>query len=125
MLNSDAAKKALVQCADLIVESTIDSNALARRLNKRGVISDNEQKKVKDNKTRDSEEERRDTILDYVKDRIKLNADILTTFLEVLKELDRDDIADEIMAKYKSMLNYLSLVCDKIHFILALIQSTK
>ena len=106
-LNSDAANKALVQCADLIVESTIDPNALARKLNARGVISDSENKRVKDSTKKDSEEERRETILDYVKDRIKYNADIFTTFLEVLKkDLNRDDLADKIMAKYKSKLNY-------------------
>ena len=106
-MNSDAAKKALVQCADLIVESTIDPNGLARKLYVKEVISENEYKRIKDNRTRDSEEERRDTILDYVKDRIKHNADIFTTFLEVLKkDLNRDDLADKIMAKYKSKLNY-------------------
>ena len=105
MLNSDAAKRALVQCADLIVESTIDSNALARKLHTKGVISENDYKKVRDDKTRDSEGERRETILEYVKDRIKLNADIFATFLQVLKDLERVDIADQIMAKYKSMLN--------------------
>ena len=125
VLNSDAANNALVKCADLIVESTIDPNALARKLNAREVIFEIEYKRVRDNRTRDSEEERRETILNYVKDRIKHNADIFTTFLDVLKELGRADIADKFMAKYKSMLNYLSLVCDKIHFILALIQSTK
>ena len=105
-MNSDAAKKALVQCADLIVESEIDPNALARKLNTRGVISENEHKKIKDDRARDSEEERREKILDYVKDRIKHNADIFTTFLEILKGLGRDDLADKIMAKYKSKLNY-------------------
>ena len=106
VLNSDAAKKALVQCADLIVESTIDPNALARKLNAREILSEIEYRRVRDNRTRDSEEERRETILDIVKDRIKHNADIFTTFMEVLKELGRADIADKIMAKYKSMLNY-------------------
>ena len=125
VLNSDAAKKALAQCADLFVESTIDPNTLARKLNARDVIFENDYKKVRDTRTRDSEEERRETILNYVEDRIKLNADIFTIFLDVLKDLGRADIADKFMAKYKSMLNYLSLVCDKIHFILALIQSTK
>ena len=105
-MNSDAAKKALVQCADLIVESEIDPNALARKLNAKDVISEIQYKRIKDNRTRDSEEERRETILDFVKDRIKHNADIFTTFLEILKGLDRDDLADKIMAKYKSKLNY-------------------
>ena len=106
-LNSDATKKALVKCADLIVESTIDPNALARKLNARDVISENEYKRVIDSKTGDSEEERREKILGYVKDRVKLNADIFTTFLKVLKDdLGRDDLADKIMAKYKSKLNY-------------------
>ena len=105
-MNSDAANKALVQCADLIVESTIDPNALARKLIARSVISDTDHKKVKDNRTRDSTVERLEMILEYVKDRIKLNADIFTTFLKILKDLGRDDLADEIMAKYKSKLNY-------------------
>ena len=108
-LKSDAAKKALVKCADLIVESTIDPNALARKLNAKDVISEIQYKRIKDNRTRDSEEERRETILDFVKDRIKHNADIFTTFLEILKGLDRDDLADKIMAKYKSKLNYFYL----------------
>ena len=119
-MNSDAAKKALVQCADLIVESTIDPNALARKLNAREVISETENKRIKDNRTRDSEEERRETILDYVKDRIKHNADIFTTFLEILKDLDRSDLADKIMAKYKSKLNYFisSVLSDPFHLAL-------
>ena len=106
VLNSDAAKKALVQCTDLIVESTIDPIDLARKLYAREVISEIEYKRVRDNRTRDSEEERRATIFDNVKDRIKHNADIFTIFLDVLKDLGRADIADKIMAIYKSMLNY-------------------
>ena len=107
-MNSDAANKALVQCADLIVESTIDPNALGRKLNAREVIFDIEYKRVKDSSTKESTMERRDMILEYVKDRIKLNADIFTTFLEVLKkDLGRGDLADKIMAKYKSKLNYV------------------
>ena len=101
VLNSDAAKKALVQRADLIVESTIDPNALARKLNARDVISEIEYKRVRDNRTRDSEEERRETILDCVKDRIKHNADIFNTFLDVLRDLGRADIADKLCQDIK------------------------
>ena len=105
-LNSDATKKALVQCTDLIVESTIDPSTLARKLITRDDKFENELKRVKDRSTRDSEVERRQTVLDCVIDRVKLNADIFTTFLGALKDLGRDDIADKIMAKYRSKLNY-------------------
>ena len=96
----DKVVKALVQCTDIIVESTINPIALARKLYSEEVISENVYKRVKDEACRDTDEKRRDIILDELKDRVKHDAGSLTKFVDILREkLNRDDIADEIMSK--------------------------
>ena len=96
----DKAMKALVQCTDIIVESTIDPIPLARKLYSEEIISENVYKRVKDEACRDTDEKRRDIILDEMKDRIKHDAGILTKFMDILrKKLNRGDIADEIKSK--------------------------
>ena len=93
------AVRALVQCTDIIVESTINPIVLARKLHSKEVISEDVYKKVKDKVSRDTNEERLDTILDELKDRVKHNPGIFTKFLDILREkLNRNDLADEIMS---------------------------
>ena len=99
-LNPVVAKRALVQCTDIIIESNIDPFTLVRKLYSREIIPRDVYKRVKDKDTRDSEEDRRDKILDYLTDRIEHDVNILTSFLSVLRELNRDDLADIIMTKY-------------------------
>ena len=41
-------------------------------------------------------------ILDYLKDHIRHDLNILMSFLDVLRGLDRDDLADVILSKYRS-----------------------
>ena len=99
MTDGKAALKVLVQCTDVIVESTIDPIVLARKLYSELVISENVYKKVKE---KDSNEERLETILDEIKDRVKLDAGILTKFVDTLRvKFNRNDLADEIMSKLK------------------------
>ena len=94
------ARTVLVQCTDIIVESTIDPIVLARKLYSELIISENIYKKVKDKACRDTNEERLETILDDMKDRVKHDAGILTKFVDTLREkLKRGDIADKIMSK--------------------------
>ena len=94
------ARTALVQCTDIIVESTIDPNTLARKLYSEQVISENVYKKVRDTASRDTNEQRLETILDEIKDLVKHDAGILTKFVNVLREkLYRYDLADKIMSK--------------------------
>ena len=99
-LDSAVAKRALVQCTDTIIESNIDPFTLVRKLYSREIIPQDVYKRVKDKDTRDSAEDRRDKILDYLTDRIEHDVSIFTSFLSVLRELGRDDLADIIMTKY-------------------------
>ena len=96
----DVAWRALVQCTDIIVESTIDPFALARKLHSELIISENVYRRVKDKVNKDSIEDRLDIILDDIKDQVKYDASILTKFVNVLREkINRNDIADKIMLK--------------------------
>ena len=102
MTDCDVALRALVQCTDSIVESTIDPVDLARKLSSELVISEDVYKRVKDKTCRDTDKERRDIILDEIKDRVKRDASILTKFVDILKvKFNRNDLADEIMSKLK------------------------
>ena len=99
-LDSAVAKRALVQCTDIIIESNIDPFILVIKLYSREIIPQNVYKRVKDKDTRDSAEDRHGRILDHLTDRIEHDVNILTSFLSVLRELGRDDLADIIMTKY-------------------------
>ena len=98
------AKRTLVQCSDIITESTIDPFTLARKLYSNEVFPEYTYKRVKDMSTRDSNERRLQQILEHLIERVRLNADILMSFLDILKDLERRDLADLILKKYKSML---------------------
>ena len=99
-LNPVVAKRALVQCTVIIIRSSIDPFTLVTNLYSREIIPKDVYKRVKDRDTRDSAEDRCDKILDYLTDRIEHDINIFTSFLSVLRELDRDDLADIIMTKY-------------------------
>ena len=98
------ARKVLVQCTDIIVESSIDPFALARKLYSKEVISEGTYRTVKDKKTGDSSQDRIELILDDIKDRVSQNCNILTYFLKILKDLTHEDLADTIVQKYTGML---------------------
>ena len=96
-LNSKNARRALVQCTDIIIESTIDAIVLARKLYSEEIISEIVYKKVKDKTTN---EERLEIILDEIKNLVKHDVNIFTKFVNILKEgLHRKDLAGEIIAK--------------------------
>ena len=96
------ALRALIQCTDSIVESTIDPIDLARKLSSELVISEDVYKRVKDKSCRDTDKERRDIILDEIKDCVKHDPGILTKFVDILRvKFKRNDLADEIMSKWK------------------------
>ena len=96
----DMARKALVQCTDSIVESTIDPIVLARKLYSELMISESVYRRIRDRTFMDTNEERLDIILDELKDHVKLDADILSKFMDILREkLNRNDLADKIMSK--------------------------
>ena len=61
--------------------------------------------RVRDKQTRDTSEERLETILDCLKSRIDHNADILNMFLVILRDLSQNDLADIIEAKYNGKLS--------------------
>ena len=61
--------------------------------------------RVRDKQTRDTSEERLETILDCLKSRIDHNADILKMFLVILRDLSQNDLADIIEAKYNGKLS--------------------
>ena len=103
-LDSVVARRALVQCTNIIVKSSIDPSALALELYSEEVISEGTYKRVRDKKTGDSSEERLELILDHLKDRVTHNASILISFLNILKDLTHQDLAVLIVEKYKGIL---------------------
>ena len=103
-LDPVVAKRTLVQCSDIIAESSIDPFTLARKLYAKEVFPEDTYKRVKDMSTRDSNKSRLQQILEHLIERVRLNADILMSFLDILKDLERRDLADLILKKYKSML---------------------
>ena len=102
-LNSEIARRALIQCIDTIVESNIDPFTLVRKLHSKEVISESTYKRVRDKECRDTTEERLENILDDLKDQIKHDSSVFGTFLNVLNNISRDDLADIIITKYKGM----------------------
>ena len=102
--DSVVAKRAIVRCTNIIVKSSIDPSALALELYSEEIISDGLYKRVRDKKTGDSSEDRLELILDDIKDRVSQNGNILTPFLNILKELAHQHLADTIVKKYKGML---------------------
>ena len=105
--NCEICRRTLVQCTNIIVESNIDPTVLARRLYSKEIVSEDVYKIVKDKNTRDTSTERLDYILDDLKDHVKHNASAFTIFLDVLRDdgLNRQDLADKIMSKYKGMIH--------------------
>ena len=97
------ARRALVQCTDIFVESKIESFDLARKLYSAEVISEDMYKRVRDTQCRDTNKERLEKILDELKDRVKNNVSILTILFKILNDLKRKDLADIISTKYKGM----------------------
>ena len=68
--------------------------------------------KVKDKQTRDTNEERLETILDCLKNRVKYNADILKKFLVILRYISQNELADNITAKYNGKYKIYLSVCE-------------
>ena len=96
------AKKSLVQSTDIIVESGIDPAVLARKLYAKEIMSDNVYDRVRDKAARDTNEELLEAILSDLRSRVKNDANILITFVDILKvDLKRQDLADTIMSKLK------------------------
>ena len=104
--NSDTARRVLLKCTSAIVESTIEPFVLARRLVSEEVISDDVYKIIEDKKTGDTSADHLDYILDDLKDHVKHNVSAFIIFLDILRDdsLNRHDLADKIMSKYKGMM---------------------
>ena len=98
------ATRALVRCTDIIIESSINPFALARRLYSKEIMSEDTYKRVRDNKTRDSNEDRLELILDDLKDRVTHKASIFTHFINILNGFARHDLVRAILTKYKGKL---------------------
>ena len=103
-MNSVVAKRALAQCTDVIIDSSIDPFDLARRLYSKEVISESIYKKVVDMETRDTSKYRLERILGHLRDHVTRDANILISFLNILKDLKYQDLAALIVKKYKGML---------------------
>ena len=101
MLSSDVARKALIQCTATIINSTVEPFDLIIKLYSKEIIPEDLYKRVKDKQSRDTTKERLDLILEHIKDRINLDASIFKLFVDTLRELNRNDLADLIMKKYE------------------------
>ena len=96
----NVARTALVQCTDHIVRSTIDPVALARILFSKEIISEIVYQRVRDKTSGHTNEERLETILDDLRSRIKYDANILMSLVNILRDdFSRNDLADEIVSK--------------------------
>ena len=101
-LNSEIARRALVQCTNTIVGSNIEHFDLAINAYSKEIISEDVFKIVKDKKTGDTNAQRVDKVLDDIKDHIKHDPNVLLTFLSILRDdLNRTDLADGIISKLK------------------------
>ena len=108
-LNSEKARRASVQCTDIIIESTIDPVDLARNYNSKDIISDIFYKRVKDKAIGERNDECLETVLDEKKDHVNYDVGIFTKFVNILKEgLHQNVLADKIIAKVCYM-SYLVL----------------
>ena len=97
-MNSDVARRVLVQCTDIIVESGIDPAVLARKLYAKEIMADNVYDRVRDKASRDSNEERLEAILSDLRSRVKNDASIVMTFVDILRvDLNRQDLADKVI----------------------------
>ena len=105
LLDPVVAKRTLVQCSDIIAESSIDPFTLARKLYSNEVFPEDTYKTVKDMSTRDSNKSRLQQILDHLIDRVRHKANILMSFHDILKDLERRDLANLIVQKYKGVLH--------------------
>ena len=110
--DSDVARQALLKCTSAFVESSIEPFALARRLFEEEIIYEDVYKLVRDKKTGAKDEERLDLIFENVKDHVKLNGSAFMNFLDILRDgrLNRQDLANKIMAKYKGIMNFNAYV---------------
>ena len=105
-LSSEISRRAFIQCTDVIVESGIDPLFLARRLYSEEIIPEDLYKRVRDTTSRDTNEERIEKICDYITDRVSHYAGIFTKFVNILRYLNRQDLADFILSKYKGIIHY-------------------
>ena len=96
----NVARTALIQCTDNIVRSRIDPFALARILFSKEIISEMVYQRLRDRTSGHTNEERLETILDDLRSRIKYDANILMSLVNILRDdFNRNDLADEIMSK--------------------------
>ena len=98
------AKRTLVRCTNIIVNSSIDPFTLARELYSKEFVAEDTYKIVIDKETRDSSEDRLERILRHLRDRVTRDASILISFLNILEDLTHQDLAVSIVKKYKGML---------------------
>ena len=99
LLSCDMARKVLVRSTDIIVESGIDPNVLARKLYAKEIMSDNVYNRVRDTTSRDSNEERLEAILHDLRSRVENDASIMMTFVDILRvDLKRQDLADKVLS---------------------------
>ena len=111
-LTSEIARQALIQCTDVIIESSIGPFALARKLYSEEVITENIYKRLSDRTTRDTAVDLLDIILNEIKVHVKYDASIFTKFVDILRDLNRQDLADYIMSKYKGIIQIRN-VCNE------------
>ena len=103
-LSFEIARRTLVQCTDVIIESRIDPTNLARKLYANEIISENIYKRVRGRACGDTTSERLDNILDEIKVHVIYDASIFTKFVDILRDLNRQDLADYIMSKYEGII---------------------
>ena len=87
-----------VQSTDIIVESGIDPAVLARKMYAKEIMADSVYDRVRDKASRDTNEERLEAILRDLRSRVKNDASILMTFVDILRvDLNRQDLADKVI----------------------------
>lgn len=97
-LNSDVARRALLNCTTAIVESSIQPITLARRLVQEEVISEDVYKIVRDKEIGHTGAQYLDLILGNLKDHVKLDANSFQIFLDILRDdsLSQQGLTDKL-----------------------------
>ena len=101
---SEVAARALKKSTVVITESSIDSSALARKLYSEEILPEDVYRTVNDRKCGNTNADRLENILKCTIDKVnKGDVNIYKKFLDSLSDLDRNDLAVAIEAKYEGM----------------------
>ena len=89
----------------LILEADLDLHSLGSKLFSREIISDNEWKKLKDDRTGKTSVERMGSLLDIVRATVRNNGTVFAQFIKILSEGSQreKDLAEKLIKSYQGI----------------------